>query len=157
MKLYHVPNSRHTCLLFRAALYWNKFSILQGTCNKLMNKIEGRRAWEGCNDGKERVFLWRWFWPESARGPNDCKGTKPIRGTGRRIARKWIMGSLPNLHELSKEKLESPAYRPAPIGGLGPIRLPAQPPPLAHTHRRARSSGHHHALWDNDAMLEVWQ
>lgn len=65
------------------------------------------------------------------------------------------MGSLPNLHELSKDKLESPAYRPAPIGGLGPIRLPAQPPPLAHTHRRARSSGHHHALWDNDAMLEV--
>lgn len=65
------------------------------------------------------------------------------------------MGSLPNLHELSKEKLESPAYRPAPIGGLGPIRLPAQPLPLAHTHRRARSSGHHHAtLWDNDAMLE---
>ncbi|KAG7205143.1 hypothetical protein KM043_005512 [Ampulex compressa] len=65
------------------------------------------------------------------------------------------MGSLPNLHELSKEKLESPVYRPAPIGGLGPIRLPAQPPPLAHTHRRARSSGHHHAtLWDNDAMLE---
>ena len=66
-----------------------------------------------------------------------------------------IMGSLPNLHELSKDKLESPAYRPAPIGGLGPIRLPAQPPPLAHTHRRARSSGHHHTLWDNDAMLEV--
>lgn len=66
------------------------------------------------------------------------------------------MGSLPNLHELSKDKLESPAYRPAPIGGLGPIRLPAQPPPLAHTHRRARSSGHHHTLWDNDAMLEVW-
>ncbi|KAK1138049.1 hypothetical protein K0M31_002537 [Melipona bicolor] len=65
------------------------------------------------------------------------------------------MGSLPNLHELSKDKLESPAYRPAPIGGLGPIRLPAQPPPLAHTHRRARSSGHHHTLWDNDAMLEV--
>ncbi|XP_078043312.1 protein unc-93 homolog A [Augochlora pura] len=64
------------------------------------------------------------------------------------------MGSLPNLHELSKEKLESPAYRPAPIGGLGPIRLPAQPPPLAHTHRRARSNGHHHNLWDNDAMLE---
>ncbi|XP_076249253.1 protein unc-93 homolog A isoform X2 [Calliopsis andreniformis] len=64
------------------------------------------------------------------------------------------MGSLPNLHELSKEKLESPAFRPAPIGGLGPIRLPAQPPPLAHTHRRARSSGHHHNLWDNDAMLE---
>ncbi|XP_006613318.1 protein unc-93 homolog A isoform X1 [Apis laboriosa] len=64
------------------------------------------------------------------------------------------MGSLPNLHELSKDKLESPAYRPAPIGGLGPIRLPAQPPPLAHTHRRARSSGHHHTLWDNDAMLE---
>lgn len=65
------------------------------------------------------------------------------------------MGSLPNLHELSKEKLESLAYRPAPIGGLGPIRLPAQPPPLAHIHRRARSSGHHHTLWDNDAMLEV--
>ncbi|KOC69305.1 UNC93-like protein [Habropoda laboriosa] len=64
------------------------------------------------------------------------------------------MGSLPNLHELSKDKLESPAHRPAPIGGLGPIQLPAQPPPLAHTHRRARSSGHHHALWDNDAMLE---
>ncbi|XP_076640769.1 protein unc-93 homolog A [Halictus rubicundus] len=64
------------------------------------------------------------------------------------------MGSLPNLHELSKDKLESPAYRPAPIGGLGPIRLPAQPPPLAHTHRRARSNGHHHNLWDNDAMLE---
>ncbi|XP_043250672.1 uncharacterized protein LOC122396393 isoform X2 [Colletes gigas] len=64
------------------------------------------------------------------------------------------MGSLPNLHELTKDKLESPAYRPAPIGGLGPIRLPAQPPPLAHTHRRARSSGHHHTLWDNDAMLE---
>ncbi|XP_043510106.1 protein unc-93 homolog A isoform X4 [Frieseomelitta varia] len=70
------------------------------------------------------------------------------------------MGSLPNLHELSKDKLESPAYRPAPIGGLGPIRLPAQPPPLAHTHRRARSSGHHHTLWDNDAMLEhlkIWK
>ncbi|XP_076753126.1 protein unc-93 homolog A [Xylocopa sonorina] len=64
------------------------------------------------------------------------------------------MGSLPNLHELSKDKLESPAYRPAPIGGLGPIRLPAQPPPLAHTHRRARSSGHHHTLWDNDTLLE---
>ncbi|XP_017890982.1 UNC93-like protein [Ceratina calcarata] len=64
------------------------------------------------------------------------------------------MGSLPNLHELSKDKLESPAFRPAPIGGLGPIRLPAQPPPLAHTHRRARSTGHHHTLWDNDAMLE---
>ncbi|XP_076625211.1 protein unc-93 homolog A [Colletes latitarsis] len=63
------------------------------------------------------------------------------------------MGSLPNLHELTKDKLESPAYRPAPIGGLGPIRLPAQPPPLAHTHRRARSSGHHHTLWDNE-MLE---
>ncbi|XP_017764230.1 PREDICTED: UNC93-like protein [Eufriesea mexicana] len=65
------------------------------------------------------------------------------------------MGSLPNLHELSKDKLESPAFRPAPIGGLGPKRLPAQPPPLAHTHRRVRSSGHHHTtLWDNDAMLE---
>ena len=66
------------------------------------------------------------------------------------------MGSLPNLHELSREKLDSPVHRPAPIGGLGPIRLPPQPPLLAHTHRRARSSGHHHnALWDNDAMLEV--
>ncbi|XP_043268425.1 protein unc-93 homolog A [Venturia canescens] len=65
------------------------------------------------------------------------------------------MGSLPNLHELSREKLSSPVHRPAPIGGLGPVRLPPQPPPLAHTHRRARSSGHHHnALWDNDAMLE---
>ncbi|XP_046739394.1 protein unc-93 homolog A isoform X2 [Diprion similis] len=65
------------------------------------------------------------------------------------------MGSLPNLHELSREKLESPVHRPAPIGGLGPIRLPPQPPLLMHTHRRARSSGHHHnALWDNDAMLE---
>ncbi|XP_029165990.1 UNC93-like protein [Nylanderia fulva] len=65
------------------------------------------------------------------------------------------MGSLPNLHELSKEKLESPVYKPAPIGGLGPVRLPAQPPPLAHTHKRARSSGHHHStLCDNDAMLE---
>ncbi|XP_051176499.1 UNC93-like protein [Leptopilina boulardi] len=66
------------------------------------------------------------------------------------------MGSLPNLHELSREKLESPVYRPAPIGGLGPVRLPPQPPPLAHTHKRARSSGHHHGtiLWDNDAMLE---
>ena len=66
------------------------------------------------------------------------------------------MGSLPNLHELSKDKLQSPVHRPAPIGGLGPVRLPPQPPPLAHTHKRARSSGHHHAtLWDNDAMLEV--
>ncbi|XP_048507363.1 protein unc-93 homolog A [Athalia rosae] len=65
------------------------------------------------------------------------------------------MGSLPNLHELSKEKLQSPVHRPAPIGDLGPVRLPPQPLPLAHTHRRARSSGHHHnALWDNDAMLE---
>ncbi|XP_015608749.1 UNC93-like protein [Cephus cinctus] len=64
------------------------------------------------------------------------------------------MGSLPNLHELSKDKLESPVYRPAPIGGLGPMKLPAQPPPLAHTHRRARSGGHHHTLWDNDTMLE---
>lgn len=68
------------------------------------------------------------------------------------------MGSLPNLHELSKEKLESPVYRAVAIGGLGPMRLPAQAPPLAHTHRRARSSGNHHntTLWDNnDAMLEV--
>jgi hypothetical protein len=66
------------------------------------------------------------------------------------------MGSLPNLHELSKDKLESPVYKPAPIGGVGPVRLPAQPPPLAHTHRRARSSGHHHStLCDNDTMLEV--
>ncbi|KAF7414163.1 hypothetical protein HZH68_002652 [Vespula germanica] len=67
------------------------------------------------------------------------------------------MGSLPNLHELSKEKLESPVYRAVAIGGLGPMRLPAQAPPLAHTHRRARSSGNHHntTLWDNnDAMLE---
>ncbi|XP_011694812.1 PREDICTED: UNC93-like protein [Wasmannia auropunctata] len=65
------------------------------------------------------------------------------------------MGSLPNLHELSKDKLGSPVYKPAPIGGLGPARLPAQPPPLAHTHKRARSSGHHHSiLCDNDAMLE---
>ncbi|XP_012286401.1 UNC93-like protein [Orussus abietinus] len=65
------------------------------------------------------------------------------------------MGSLPNLHELSKDKLDNPVHRPAPIGGLGPIRLPPQPPPLAHTHRRARSGGHHHTtLWDNDAMLE---
>ncbi|XP_071563759.1 UNC93-like protein isoform X2 [Temnothorax nylanderi] len=65
------------------------------------------------------------------------------------------MGSLPNLHELSKDKLGSPVYKPAPIGGLGPKRLPAQPPPLAHTHKRARSSGHHHSiLSDNDAMLE---
>ncbi|KAI4491618.1 hypothetical protein M0804_003010 [Polistes exclamans] len=66
------------------------------------------------------------------------------------------MGSLPNLHELSKEKLESPVYRPVPISGLGLMRLPAQAPPLAHTHRRARSSGNHHTttLWDNDAMLE---
>ncbi|KAH0955051.1 hypothetical protein HN011_005178 [Eciton burchellii] len=65
------------------------------------------------------------------------------------------MGSLPNLHELSKDKLESPVYKPAPIGGVGPVRLPAQPPPLAHTHRRARSSGHHHStLCDNDTMLE---
>lgn len=67
------------------------------------------------------------------------------------------MGSLPNLHELSKEKLESPVYKPAPIGGLGPVRLPPQPPPLAHSHKRARSSGHHHStLGDNDAMLEVY-
>lgn len=66
------------------------------------------------------------------------------------------MGSLPNLHELSKDKLGSPAYKPAPIGGLGPARLPPQPPPLAHSHKRARSSGHHHStLCDNDAMLEV--
>ena len=68
------------------------------------------------------------------------------------------MGSLPNLHELSREKLSSPVHRPAPVGGLGPVRLPPQPPPLAHTHKRARSSGHHHhatQLWDNDAMLEV--
>lgn len=66
------------------------------------------------------------------------------------------MGSLPNLHELSKDKLGSPVYKPAPIGGLGPMRLPPQPPPLAHTHKRARSSGHHHStLCDNDAMLEV--
>ncbi|XP_011262079.1 UNC93-like protein isoform X2 [Camponotus floridanus] len=65
------------------------------------------------------------------------------------------MGSLPNLHELSKEKLESPVYKPAPIGSLGPVRLPPQPPPLAHSHKRARSSGHHHStLSDNDAMLE---
>ncbi|XP_033208023.1 UNC93-like protein [Belonocnema kinseyi] len=64
------------------------------------------------------------------------------------------MGSLPNLHELSRDKLESPVHRPAPIGGLGPLMLPPQPPPLAHTHKRARSSGHHHTLWDNDAMLE---
>ncbi|XP_014480057.1 PREDICTED: protein unc-93 homolog A isoform X1 [Dinoponera quadriceps] len=65
------------------------------------------------------------------------------------------MGSLPNLHELSKDKLESPVYRPAPIGGLGPMRLPPQPPPLAHTHRRARSGGHHHStLCDNDTMME---
>ena len=66
------------------------------------------------------------------------------------------MGSLPNLHELSKDKLGSPVYKPAPIGGLGPARLPPQPPPLAHTHKRARSSGHHHStLCDNDTMLEV--
>ncbi|XP_011869259.1 PREDICTED: UNC93-like protein [Vollenhovia emeryi] len=65
------------------------------------------------------------------------------------------MGSLPNLHELTKDKLGSPVYKPAPIGGLGPKRLPPQPPPLAHTHKRARSSGHHHStLCDNDAMLE---
>ncbi|KAG5324570.1 UN93L protein, partial [Acromyrmex heyeri] len=65
------------------------------------------------------------------------------------------MGSLPNLHELSKDKLGSPVYKPAPIGGLGPARLPPQPPPLAHTHKRARSSGHHHStLCDNDTMLE---
>ncbi|XP_001601631.2 protein unc-93 homolog A isoform X2 [Nasonia vitripennis] len=67
------------------------------------------------------------------------------------------MGSLPNLHELSREKLSSPVHRPAPLGGFGPVRLPPQPPPLAHTHKRARSSGHHHhaaQLWDNDAMLE---
>ncbi|KAK0079984.1 hypothetical protein PV326_008433, partial [Microctonus aethiopoides] len=64
------------------------------------------------------------------------------------------MGSLPNLHALSRDKLDSPVHRPVAIGGNGPIRLPAQPPPLAHTNRRARSSGHHHALWDNDAMLE---
>lgn len=66
------------------------------------------------------------------------------------------MGSLPNLHELSRDKLDSPVHRPAPVGGYGPVRLPPQPPLLAHTNRRARSSGHHHALWhDNDAMLEV--
>jgi len=66
------------------------------------------------------------------------------------------MGSLPNLHELSKDKLSSPVYKPAPIGSLGPARLPPQPPPLAHTHKRARSSGHHHStLCDNDTMLEV--
>lgn len=76
---------------------------------------------------------------------------------------RWFrdMGSLPNLHELSREKLSSPIHRPAPVGGLGPVRLPPQPPPLAHTHKRVRSSGshhHHHAaqLWDNDAMFEVF-
>ncbi|XP_011645959.1 UNC93-like protein [Pogonomyrmex barbatus] len=63
------------------------------------------------------------------------------------------MGSLPNLHELSK--LGSPTHKSAPINAHGPIRLPSQPPPLAHTHKRARSSGHHHStLGDNDAMLE---
>ncbi|XP_011298781.1 protein unc-93 homolog A [Fopius arisanus] len=65
------------------------------------------------------------------------------------------MGSLPNLHELARGKLDSPVHRPAPIGGFGPIKLPPQPPLLAHTNRRVRSSGHHHALWhDNDAILE---
>ncbi|XP_011497606.1 PREDICTED: protein unc-93 homolog A [Ceratosolen solmsi marchali] len=67
------------------------------------------------------------------------------------------MGSLPNLHELSREKLSSPVHRPAPVGDFGPVRLPPQPPPLAYTHKRARSSGHHHhttQLWDNDVMLE---
>lgn len=68
-----------------------------------------------------------------------------------------IMGSLPNLHELSKGKLDNPVFNPAPIGGLRPAKLPAQPPPLAHTHRRARSGGHHHnVLCDNEAMLEVF-
>ncbi|XP_008560913.1 protein unc-93 homolog A [Microplitis demolitor] len=65
------------------------------------------------------------------------------------------MGSLPNLHELSRDKLQNPiVHRTAPIGGFGPVRLPAQPPPLAQTNRRVKSSGHHHTLWDNDAMLE---
>ncbi|XP_066581077.1 UNC93-like protein isoform X2 [Prorops nasuta] len=64
------------------------------------------------------------------------------------------MGSLPNLRDLTRDKLESPVHRPAPIGGLGPIRLPPQPPLLAHTHRRARSSGHHHGTqWEIDAAM----
>ncbi|KAL7289011.1 hypothetical protein TKK_0016968 [Trichogramma kaykai] len=67
------------------------------------------------------------------------------------------MGSLPNLHELSREKLSSPVHRPAPLCGYGPIRLPAQPQPLEHSQKRARSSGHHHhagQICDHDAMLE---
>ncbi|CAD6245142.1 GSCOCG00013549001-RA-CDS [Cotesia congregata] len=66
------------------------------------------------------------------------------------------MGSLPNLHELSRDKENPPiVHRPSPIGGFGPIKLPPQPPPLAQTNRRVKSSsGHHHTLWDNDVMLE---
>ncbi|XP_020294307.1 UNC93-like protein [Pseudomyrmex gracilis] len=57
------------------------------------------------------------------------------------------MGSLPNLHELDKEKLGSPVFKPAPIGCLGPIRLPPLPP---HTHKRGkRTSG---SSRENDAM-----
>ena len=71
------------------------------------------------------------------------------------------MGSLPNLSELSKEKLDSPIHKPAPsTGGVAnTARLQCQAPLLTHMHRKARSSGHHHhhaaQLWDNDAMLEV--
>ena len=67
------------------------------------------------------------------------------------------MGSLPNLHELSKEKLDSPINRPPPITGVAPVKLPTQPQQTAHNHKRAKSTGHHHAtaLADNDNMLEV--
>ncbi|XP_034933654.1 protein unc-93 homolog A isoform X2 [Chelonus insularis] len=63
------------------------------------------------------------------------------------------MGSLPNLHELSKGRLDSSLYRPTPTSNITQTKLPPHPTPLAQTNRRVRSTTHHHALWD-DTMLE---